>query len=65
MMSYDGRDLSHDNWIDQKVYQQGFHYMMRYEECDSASLLLDNYISAGEFEHRYKPYPDVRQINIQ
>ena len=65
MMSYDGRDLSHDNWIEQKVYHQGFHYMMRYEECDSASLLLDNYISAGEFDHRYKPYPDVRQINIQ
>lgn len=65
MMSYDGRDLSHKNWIEQKTYTQGFHYMMRYEECDSASLLLDNYISAGEFEHRYKPYPDVRQINIQ
>ena len=65
MMSYDGRDLSHKNWIEQKTYTQGFHYMMRYEECDSASLLLDNYISAGEFDHRYKPYPDVRQINIQ
>tara|TARA_Y100000592_G_C5475121_1_gene321833 strand:- start:360 stop:947 length:588 start_codon:yes stop_codon:yes gene_type:complete len=65
MMSYDGRDLSHKNWVEQKNYTQGFHYMMRYEECDTASLLLDNYISAGEFEHRYKPYPDVRQINIQ
>ena len=65
MMSYDGRDLAYDNWAEQKTYTQGFHYMMRYEECDSASLLLDNYISAGEFEHRYKPYPDVRQINIQ
>lgn len=65
MMSYDGRDLSHDNWIEQKTYHQGFHYMMRYEECDTASMLLDNYISAGDFEHRYRPYPDVRQINIQ
>ena len=65
MMSYDGRDLAYDNWAEQKTYTQGFHYMMRYEECDSASLLLDNYISAGEFEHRYKPYPDVRQINIR
>ena len=64
MMSYDGRDLTHDNWIDQKVYRQGFHYMMRYEECESATLLLDNYISAGNFEHKYKPYPDVREIEI-
>tara|TARA_A100001035_G_C27603174_1_gene417430 strand:+ start:175 stop:762 length:588 start_codon:yes stop_codon:yes gene_type:complete len=65
MMSYDGRDLTHDNWIDQKVYRQGFHYMMRYEECESATLLLDNYISAGNFEHKYKPYPDLREIEIR
>ena len=65
MMSYDGRDLTHDNWIDQKVYQQGFHYMMRYEECESATLLLDNYISAGNFEHKYKPYPDLRETEIR
>ena len=65
MMSYDGRDLSHDNWIDQKVFKQGFHYMMRYEECESATLSLDNYISAGDFEHKYKPYPDVRDIQIK
>jgi len=64
MMSYDGRDPSYQNWIDQKVYKQGFHYMMRHEECESATLLLENYISAGDFEHRYKPYPDVRDIEI-
>jgi|TARA_R110000796_G_scaffold230774_2_gene348543 hypothetical protein len=64
MMSYDGRDPSYDNWIEQKEYKQGFHYMMRYEECDSATLLLENYISAKDFEHRYKPYPDIREINI-
>jgi hypothetical protein len=65
MMSYDGRDPSHDRWTDQKVFKQGFHYMMRYEECESATLLLDNYISNGDFEHQYKPYPDVRDIEIQ
>jgi hypothetical protein len=64
MMSYDGRDPSYDNWIEQKEYKQGFHYMMRYEECDRAKLLLENYISAKDFEQRYKPYPDVREINI-
>ena len=65
MMSYDGRDPAHDRWTDQKVFTQGFHYMMRHEECDSATLLLENYISAGNFEHRYKPYPDVSEIEIQ
>ena len=64
MMSYDGRDLSYSNWIDQKVFRQGFHYMMRYEECESATVLLENYISAKKFEHTYKPYPDIRKVDI-
>ena len=65
MMSYDGRDLSHPNWIEQKVFKQGFHYMMRYEECESATLLLEKYIAAGNYEHTYKPYPDVSEIEIK
>ena len=64
MMSYDGRDPSYNNWTDQKVYRQGFHYMMRYEECESAAVLLDNYISANKFQHTYKPYPDIREVEI-
>ena len=63
-MSYDGRDPSYNNWTDQKVYRQGFHYMMRYEECESATVLLDNYISANKFEHTYKPYPDISEVDI-
>ena len=63
-MSYDGRDLSHPNWADQKVFNQGFHYMMRYEECESATLLLEKYIAVGDYEHIYKPYPDVSEIEI-
>lgn len=65
MMSYDGRDPSYDNWSDQKVFRQGFHYMMRYEECDRAKDLLDQYIMAGKFEHSYKTYSDLREIEIQ
>jgi len=65
MMSYDGRDLSHPNWIEQKVFIQGFHYMMRYEECESAILLLEKYIASGDYEHTYKPYPDVSEIEIR
>ena len=65
MMSYDGRDLSHPNWIEQKVFTQGFHYMMRYEECESATLLLEKYIAAGNYEHTYKPYPDMSELEIK
>jgi len=65
MMSYDGRDLSYDRWADQKVFTQGFHYMMRYEECESATQLLEDYISSGDYEHTYKPYPDVSEIKIK
>jgi dTDP-4-amino-4,6-dideoxygalactose transaminase len=64
-MSYDGRDVSYDKWIDQKVFKQGFHYMMRYEECESATMLLKKYISDGNFEHQFDAYPDVRGIEIK
>ena len=64
MMSYDGRDPSYNNWIDQKVYRQGFHYMMRYEECESATVLLDNYISANKFVHTFKPFSDISEVDI-
>ena len=64
-MSYDGRDSSYNNIKDQKVFKQGFHYMMRYEECESASKLLDAYITAGKFEHEYKPYSDISDLELQ
>ena len=65
MMSYDGRDPAHDRWSEQMTFSQGFHYMMRYEECDSATLLLEKYIASGDYEHTYKPYPDVSEIEIR
>jgi len=64
-LSYDGRDDSYDNIKDQKVFKHGYHYMMRYEECESASKLLDAYITAGKFDHEYKPYSDLSDIKIQ
>ena len=64
-MSYDGRDPSYGNWRDQKSFRQGFHYMMRYEECETAIPLLSRYISAGIFEHSYEPYTDLRDITIE
>ena len=64
-MSYDGRDSSYSKMKDQKVFKQGFHYMMRYEECESASKLLDAYITTGKFEHEYKPYSDISDLELQ
>ena len=64
-MSYDGREIGHTKWTEQKTFKQGYHYMMRYEECESASLLLEKYIAAGNYEHTYKPYPDVSEIQIK
>lgn len=64
-MSYDGRDSSYTRMKDQKVFKQGFHYMMRYEECESASKLLDAYITTGKFEHEYKPYSDISDLELQ
>ena len=63
-MSYDGRDSSYNNMKDQKVFKQGFHYMMRYEECESASKLLDAYITTGKFEHQYKSYSDISDLEL-
>lgn len=63
-MSYDGRELGHDRWTKQKTFRQGFHYMMRYEECDSATDKLDEYIKRGVYEHEYSPYADLRDYDI-
>ena len=63
-MSYDGRDPDVALWIDQKEYTQGFHYMMRWEEEDTALEKLDDYIARDIYEHEYKPYYDCRDIKI-
>ena len=64
MMSYDGRDPDVALWKDQTEYAQGFHYMMRWEEEDSALKKLNQYIDKGTYEHEYKPYYDCRKIKI-
>ena len=63
-MSYDGRDPDVALWKDQTQYAQGFHYMMRWEEEDSALKKLNQYIDKGTYEHEYKPYYDCRKIKI-
>lgn len=63
-MAYDGRELGHERWTEQKKFRQGFHYMMRYEECESAFERLDQYINRGLYQHDYPSYADLRDFEI-
>ena len=64
-MSYDGRDPTVARWYEQKEFSQGFHYMMRWEEEDSAYDKLKQYIKNGVFNHSYPPYFDCRNVVIK
>ncbi len=63
-MSNDGRDLSIARWQDQETFGQGYHYMMRIEEAESAMTKLQAYQARGQFAPEYKPYPDCRELKF-
>ena len=63
-MANDGRDLSFARWQDQETFEQGYHYMMRIEEAESAMTKLQAYQARGQFAPEYKPYPDCRQLKF-
>ena len=63
-MSNDGRDLSFARWQDQETFGQGYHYMMRIEEAESAMTKLQAYQARGQFAPEYKPYPDCRGLKF-
>jgi dTDP-4-amino-4,6-dideoxygalactose transaminase len=64
IMSNDGRDLSIVKWEDQKKFEQGYHYMMRIEEAESAIIKLQAYQEKGQFAPEYKSYPDCRELKF-
>ena len=64
ILCYDGRDPDVERWIDQKEYTQGFHYMMRWEEEDTALNKPNAYVGRDIYEQEYKPYHDCRDIKI-
>ena len=64
MMSNDGRDLSIARWEDQQKFEQGYHYMMRIEEAESAMTKLKDYQDRGQFAPEYKTYPDCRALTF-
>jgi len=63
-MSNDGRDLSFARWQDQETFGQGYHYMMRIEEAESAMTKLQAYGERGQFAPEYRPYPDCRELKF-
>jgi len=63
-MSNDGRNLSILKWEDQKNFEQGYHYMMRIEEAESAMIKLQAYQERGQFAPEYKSYPDCRELKF-
>lgn len=63
-MRYDGRDIfQYKYWPDQKVFEPGFHYYLRPEECIvgmnllECNQILDQPLSVFQ-------YPDCREIKI-
>jgi dTDP-4-amino-4,6-dideoxygalactose transaminase len=63
-MSNDGRDLSFARWEEQETFEQGYHYMMRIEEAESAMIKLQAYQARGQFAPEYRPYPDCRELKF-
>ena len=63
-MVYDGREIGYEKWQEQKIFKQGYHYMMRYEECETAITKLKDYQREGKYEHEYQSYTDLRQFKI-
>jgi hypothetical protein len=63
-MANDGRDLSFARWQDQETFEQGYHYMMRIEEAESAMTKLQAYQERGQFAPEHKPYPDCRELKF-
>ena len=63
-MSNDGRDLSFARWEEQETFEQGYHYMMRIEEAESAMIKLQAYQERGQFAPEYRPYPDCRELKF-
>jgi dTDP-4-amino-4,6-dideoxygalactose transaminase len=63
-MRMDGRDIFQYNpWSTQGVFELGFHYYMRPEECIRGLNMLENR-EFTEQEERFYNYPDCRKIRI-
>ena len=58
---YDGRDLSISPWQNQKIFNVGYHYMMRPEEAvEGLNVLSSNKVS-NSYVHSY---PNISELTI-
>lgn len=64
-MRYDGRDIfRYKNWIDQQLFEPGFHYYLRPEECIVGMNLLDSQTLIFQTEDMFLKYPDCSIVKI-
>jgi dTDP-4-amino-4,6-dideoxygalactose transaminase len=64
-MSYDGRDVRYEKWIDQKEFNIGYHYNMPIEHAIECNKLLEEYKKKESHLPRIVKYPDCSKIKIR
>ena len=64
-MRYDGRDIfNYSPWDKQTIFEVGYHYYLRPEECIIGLNLLENHQLTEQLD-KYFNYPDCRTIQIR
>ena len=64
-MGYDGRNLKHKKWIEQKQFRVGYHYNMPFEHAEQCIKLLDEYKKKESHLPHMVNYPDCRSLKIK
>jgi len=64
-MSFDGRNLKYNKWIDQKTFNVGYHYNMAVEHAIQLNHLLKIYKKKKNYLPKIIEYPDCRRIKIK
>lgn len=64
-MRYDGRDIfKYPNWIDQEIFEPGFHYYLRPEECIIGMNLLSSRSFIFQTNDMFLRYPNCSTLKI-
>lgn len=64
-MRSDGRNLFQFNaWSDQQLFEEGYHYWMRPEDCVAGLNMLDQRMFTEQIEEFYN-YPDCSKLKIK
>lgn len=65
LLRFDGRDVTFDPWINQRIFDYGFHYKLNNRECIQGIEKLQQYISDNNFKIENINYTDCRQMIIK